>query len=449
VADPYDRFFVRYRAETGGDARSPVEKDRDRIIHASAFRRLQGKSQIFGVGLTDFFRTRLTHSLECAQIGGGIAERVKSKHWSDVVEKEADFTPLVQAACLAHDLGHPPFGHNGERALRKKMKEYNGTLFEGNAQSFRIVTAIEPKEFGRTRNGTDRWVGLNLTRATLKAMTKYPWGEDDGRTYHRGRLKFGLFREPADEEYFEWVWDTERPQRTIATSVMDVADDIAYATHDFEDGVWAEMIPLHLLVRADPAACMTLQNKVLSLDRDRDLRAFPDDDIAKPLASLLGRIKEQTWAQRPFERTRVNRRLLKRYVTDLIDYFIRATTPDGVFTPPAGVIRQHLDLLTGMARAWMIDRPDLETQQYAQREMIEAIFDGYWTEPRMLPRRDEWELIAADTSSRRTGWRRRKVWPEKARIICDHIAGMTDAYAARVYAAMHQGVQAVELRWTY
>jgi dGTPase len=436
----YERFFEKVPPPPPG-IRSDVTKDRDRVIHASAFRRLQGKSQIFGAQTSDFFRNRLTHSLECAQIGRAIARRVKGTASSGVVEAEGDFPDVVEAACLAHDLGHPPFGHNGEEALSERMNEHNGTSFEGNAQSFRIVTFVEPKEFGLTAAGSDRWVGLNLTRATLRAMMKYPWQEPprDG--------KFGLFDDPFDREYFDWVWDGTAPTKTVAAEVMDAADDIAYATHDFEDGVWAEMIPLNLLLNDDPLSVGTLQDKVLELDRLRTIRAFASDSIEQPLQDFLKPLHEQLWAERNFDRTKFSRRFLKRFVTDLIHYFIHSVSEDGVFSPPRAEVRQRLDLLTGMARVWMIERSDLETQQFGQREIITEIFDGYWKRPQMLPRRDEWDAVSRTTAQRALVRRRR--WPEKARLICDHVAGMTDAYALRVHDAMFRGQQELEIRWTY
>lgn len=202
----YARYFEKNPPDPRG-RRSPPTKDRDRLVHSSALRRLQGKSQIFGAGMTDFFRNRLTHSLECAQIGRAIAVRTAKSDSSEVVEHDAEFPDLVEAACLAHDLGHPPFGHNGELALRAKMIEHNDTLFEGNAQSFRIVSFVEPKDFGPTADG-DRWVGLNLCRSTLRAMMKYPWHETEEmrRRVEDDPLrseKFGCYAALEDREYFE------------------------------------------------------------------------------------------------------------------------------------------------------------------------------------------------------------------------------------------------------
>ena len=205
-----------------------------------------------GVEVGDFFRTRITHSLECAQIGRAIAANVAAgaSDSETVVDDPADLPDLVEAACLAHDLGHPPFGHNGELALRDKMQTHAESLFEGNPQSFRIVTLLEPKFYGRTGAGGDdrRWLGLDLTRTTLRALMKYPIVEA-ASMLHEEYPKFGAYSETTDVDYYEWVWGNREPQQvTLAATIMDTADDVAYAVHDFEDGVWAGMIPLYELL---------------------------------------------------------------------------------------------------------------------------------------------------------------------------------------------------------
>lgn len=200
--------------------RTAFERDRARLIHSSALRRLGAKSQILMAGTDDFARTRLTHTLEVAQIGRQIAQMFGCD------------PDVVDCACLAHDLGHPPFGHNGEHALARIAEPIGG--FEGNAQTLRILTRLEPKVFFHD----GRSAGVNLTRACLDASVKYPWDyahADDHPKGERSR-KFGVY--PSDEPAFRWLRQGAPGTATpMECQIMDLSDDIAYSVHDVEDAI--------------------------------------------------------------------------------------------------------------------------------------------------------------------------------------------------------------------
>jgi len=252
-----ERPFPRSTSRDG-DHRTPFQRDKARVMHSAAFRRLQAKTQVLGVGMSDFYRTRLTHSLEAAQIGSGIASQLALKY-PDVARYVQLDTHLIETLCLAHDIGHPPFGHGGEAALYQKTRKYGG--FEGNAQTFRIVTKLEPYTADH---------GMNLSRRTLLGLIKYPGLLSELDAHFRdvsmapdtpllNHPPKGLYQ--CDEEWFTWVIapfttsdkshfltqdDTSGHAKTryksFDCSIMELADDIAYGIHDLEDAIVMHLV---------------------------------------------------------------------------------------------------------------------------------------------------------------------------------------------------------------
>jgi len=276
--------------------RSDFARDRARVLHSSALRRLAAKTQVLSPasGL-DFARNRLTHSLEVAQIGRELGA-------------DLGLDPdVVDTACLSHDLGHPPFGHNGERALNDWAGDIGG--FEGNAQTLRMLTRLEPKVFGP--DGAS--YGINLTRASLDATAKYPWADADAVEDPSGRRKFGHYAD--DAAAFSWLREgAPLGRHCIEAQVMDLADDIAYSVHDFEDAIVEGYIEVPELHDASGRAALV-----------RGMAEWVGDEIpVEALEAALTRLDEDDAWLRTWQAGRADRARLKNLASALIGRFVGA-----------------------------------------------------------------------------------------------------------------------------
>jgi dGTPase len=398
--DPRERFFPE-EPKRGRERRSPFARDRARVLHSAALRRLAGKTQVVGPGedaeVTGVPRTRLTHSLEVAQIGRGMAE-------------DLGLDPdVVDTAGLAHDIGHPPFGHNGEKALDAVAAEAGG--FEGNAQTLRLLARLEPKTLD-----DERCRGLNLTRATLDACMKYPWPR------RGGARKFGVYDD--DVEVFAWVRAGVPAARAgvpcLEAQTMDWADDVAYSVHDVEDAILAGRIDPAHLARPD-AGLVALAADAFGADA-ADLA-----DAAERLAGYppLRAVAREAGAPGTLEALvalkRLTSELVGRFVAAAVDATLDVTGdtpgPDDDLVVPVGA-RAEVTLLKAAAVRWVMSDPVRLAAQQRERDLLTDLVgrlaDGA---PGVLDPafRPAWD--AADDAAARL------------RVVVDQVAVLTDAQA--------------------
>ncbi|WP_327236755.1 deoxyguanosinetriphosphate triphosphohydrolase [Streptomyces sp. NBC_01317] len=401
--------------------RTAFQRDRARVLHSAALRRLAGKTQVVTPGTRNqdwdaSARTRLTHSLECAQVGRELGAALGCD------------PDLVETACLSHDMGHPPFGHNGEQALNDFAKDCGG--FEGNAQSLRLLTRIEPKRFVVSEEtGEPVSVGLNLTRAALDAATKYPWPRGAHPT-EPASVKFGVYED--DLPVFAWAREGAPAGRTcFEAQVMDWSDDVAYSVHDFEDGLHAGHV--------DPAA--------LSSETERDSiwavaigRYVPADTDPAELSAALDRLMGQRWWPHGYDGSAVAQGRLKDATSQLIGRFCLAAegaTREAYGTGPltrygAELVvpreaRHECAVLKAVADRYVMQRAEQETLRADQRivlaELAEALTAGApeGLDPQFRALFD----TAGDDRARK-------------RVIVDQIASLTDAAARSLHSGLHR-----------
>jgi len=385
--------------------RGEFARDRARVLHSAAFRRLSAKTQVLSPTSGAFARTRLTHSLEVAQVGRELA---------NAIGVDPD---LVDMACLAHDLGHPPFGHNGESALNLWAADIGG--FEGNAQTFRILTRLETKIYDEA--GMSR--GLNLTRASLDAATKYPWQLPEASQYGN-QVKFGVYGDDLD--VFFWMRSTAPAgAKSVEAQIMDFADDVAYSVHDFEDAIVEGFIDPEVI--SDPSAHEQLI-----------------EEIGKWSGGMLAQIqleeafenlrRHSNWLS-SFDGSPRDLARLKNLTSDLVGSFVSRTTnailenasKSSLTRYRAGVIvpskvRSEIAVLKGIVAATVMTTSDRQPYYERQRELLVELADSL-----LSSGREHLDAVAAEA------WDAAADESGKRRVVVDQVASLTDPSAIALH----------------
>lgn len=390
--------------------RDDFARDRGRVIHSAGLRRLSATTQVVSPGSDDFVRNRLTHSLEVAQIG---------REFGAALGCSAD---VVDTACLAHDIGHPPFGHNGEAALDELAADIGG--FEGNAQTLRVLTRLEAK-----RSHPDgRPAGLNLTRASLDAATKYPWAR--GAAPHATH-KFGVY--PNDTQVFTWLREgapEELGRRCLEAQVMDWADDVAYCVHDVEDGIASR--------RIDPAALRSEpeQQAVLRVARE----TYASDLAEDALAAALERLLSSGWVPGSHVGSRADLAALKDMTSRLIGRFVRtveqstrARHGEGPLTRYAADlvvpddVRAETAVLKAIAAHFVMRSTERQDLMGHQREVVGDLFRHFLDRREAM---DPLHRMAREDADHRGDE------AAQVRAVVDQVASLSDVRALTLHASL-------------
>ncbi len=401
-----ERFVEQPLSKTQG--RGEFARDRARVLHSSSFRKLSAKTQVLSPSSKAFARTRLTHSLEVAQVGRELAVALGVN------------PDLVDTACLAHDMGHPPFGHNGESALNLWAADIGG--FEGNAQTFRILTRLETKIIDQ--NSISR--GLNLTRAALDASTKYPWRLKDSAKFGN-HVKFGVYED--DHEVFEWMrLSAPEGVKCIEAQIMDLADDVAYSIHDFEDAIVEGLIDPKLL--NDPAAEPSLIEEIGKWEGGN----LSKTELEQALSNLRS---NENWLF-SFSQTTKDLSKLKNLTSDLIGSFVMrtiravkdSTSHASIARYKASLIvpsqvRSEIAVLKGLVASQVMTTDERQPYYESQRELLielaNALLGG--AGKRLDPvARAAWDAATDEAQQRRA--------------VVDSVASLTDPAAIALHAEL-------------
>jgi dGTPase len=424
-----------------GDHRTPYQRDKARILHSAAFRRLQAKTQVLGVGMSDFYRTRLTHSLEASQIGQGITAQLRNKY-AELTQHLGLNDTLIEALCLAHDIGHPPYGHGGEVALHYMMRNHGG--FEGNGQTFRIVTKLEPYTAEH---------GMNLSRRTLLGLIKYPNylsqlnqpPKEQDSVSHR-EVKASLWHPPkglygCDKVSFEWLLegisdkDSQRFMqfnslsnngitanahhktlyKSFDCSIMELADDIAYAIHDLEDAIVMGIVNQSQFYQE-------VVEPMLKLDLDW---------MNKNIATLC----EKLFSHHHHERKDAIGALVNCFITNIEISEIAPAFEEDLLKYNAAFpnyFNQALSLFKAFVFNRVIRKPEIQMLEYKGQQIVMELFQAFASDPqRLLPDNTRQRWVDANNAG------------NGHRVIADYISGMTDGFASKLYGSFFMPSTAV------
>lgn len=418
---------------------SPFRRDYARVLHSASFRRLQGKTQIFPCSESEFFRNRLTHSLEVAQVAKSIATDLNSRFNLDL---DID---LVETAALCHDIGHPPFGHNGEKALHDKMREFGG--FEGNAQTLRLLAKTEKKVLkgeDPIHSGKDNRFGLNLTHRTLAAILKYDreipsyifnLSDQPIKGYYASeksmvqKIKQHVLAGYPDDILHQ------RKFKTIECSIMDIADDIAYSTYDIEDAFKGGFL--------DPLTMMNADNKLLDKIQQQaeiDGLYLSISEIKTILRAIFGGIidfdakfdcvyqQAKKLANSSYLRTKFTSNLVHHYISNIIlQYDEKCPVLSSVYLKTE--VYKQVEVLKLFVYFTVTSSPKMNVVRYQGREIISSLFDI------LITSQAETSLLPEDVCDIFYAFEKHDHM-SRARVISDFIASMTDRYAIELYSRL-------------
>ncbi len=421
---PEERGFDRL-AEEHADQRAPGSRDRDRILYTSALRRLASVTQVVSPSEGHIFHNRLTHTLEVGQIARRLAEKFLDESPGLARDLGGIDADIVEAAALAHDLGHPPFGHVAEEELDRCARDRHlDDGFEGNAQSFRILVHGAAHREG--------YRGLNLTRRTLNAVLKYPWLRDvrDPREDNKRFRKFGAYTADEASLAFARAGCADGVQ-AVEAEIMEFADDIGYSIHDLDDFYRAGLIPLGLVAAGGDEYDSFLE------EWKRDTRGISSEEIEGHREVFLNLLKFIP-VRESYRGTLRQRAALKAFTSAKIGQFVRAavlTERDGdgraIRVPP--LLRIEIEFLQRLVWHYVIRNPRLATQQYGQREVVRRLFDIYLDgvqrrDVNLLPPRYHEDLAVLPASDHPS-----RPHPSEVRLTVDIVSGFTDTQAVVMY----------------